>query len=497
MTTAIILVFIAGYILIALETVTFISKTAVALLMAVVCWTLYYMGFGASVENVSVFTQTLGETSEILFFLLGAMVIVEVVDTNGGFDFVRDKLRSKTKRSLLWKLTLMTFCLSAVLDNMTTAIVMIMVLNKLLGDGPSGIPEQKGSSLPSGVSVHIHDKLLYSSMVILAANSGGAFSPIGDVTTIMLWVKGNISTIGVVKSLFIPSLVSVVVPGLIVGRFLKGQMVLSGYAAAGEDPAKASCCTADGPLYVEGASCTPECPGGNYSGAYFAHGDCGGNPPCCKTNLKTSAVEKWTVFAVGVGGLLFVPVFRFLTGLPPFMGILMVLSLLWVVTEFIFRQDKYKDIPQNCLPDVSALLHKIDISTILFFLGILTAVSALSETGALKQLGDLLDVTFDGNPYIVTTIIGFFSAVVDNVPLVASCMGMYDLSTYAMDNSFWFLLAYCAGIGGSMLIIGSAAGVVVMGLQRISFAWYLRHFSWIACLGYLAGILAFWLQEVL
>ena len=458
MATAIILVFIAGYILIALETVTSISKTAVALLMAVVCWTLYYMGFGASPENVSVFAQTLGETSEILFFLLGAMVIVEVVDTNGGFDFVRDKLRSKTKRSLLWKLTLMTFCLSAVLDNMTTAIVMIMVLNKLLGDGAAGLPEQKASSLPSGVSVHIHDKLLYSSMVILAANSGGAFSPIGDVTTIMLWVKGNISTIGVIKSLFIPSLVSVVVPGLIVGRFLKGQMVLSGYAAAGEDSAKTS---------------------------------------CCKTNLKTSAVEKWTVFAVGVGGLLFVPVFRFLTGLPPFMGILMVLSILWIVTEFIFRQSKYKDIPQSCLPDVSALLHKIDISTILFFLGILTAVSALSETGALKQLGDLLDVTFDGNPYIVTTIIGFFSAVVDNVPLVASCMGMYDLSTYAMDNSFWFLLAYCAGIGGSMLIIGSAAGVVVMGLQRISFGWYLRHFSWIACLGYLAGILAFWLQELL
>ena len=490
MTTAIILVFIVGYVLIAMETVTLISKTAVALLMAVVCWTLYYMDYGASAENVSAFTQTLGETSEILFFLLGAMVIVEVVDTNGGFDFVRDKLHSKTKRSLLWKLTFMTFFLSAVLDNMTTAIVMIMVLNKILDDAPVISPKQNGTVLtPDAVldgNAQVYDRLLYSSMVILAANSGGAFSPIGDVTTIMLWVKGNISTLGVIKSLFIPSLVSIVVPGLIVGRFLKGEVSVRTSLESGGCRAK----------IIEPGSLEGGAESRNNE-SYFAHSECGGNSSCCKTNLKTSAAEKWTVFAVGVGGLLFVPVFRFLTGLPPFMGILMVLSLLWVITEFIFRQDKYKDIPQNCLPDVSALLHKIDISTILFFLGILTAVSALSGTGALRRLGDVLDMTFDGNPYIVTTIIGFFSAVVDNVPLVASCMGMYDLATYGMDNSFWLLLAYCAGIGGSMLIIGSAAGVVVMGLQKISFGWYLRHFSWIACIGYLSGILAFWLQEVM
>ena len=431
MTAAIVFVFIAGYILVALENVTRISKTAVALLMAVLCWMLYYMGFGASAENVSVFTQTLGETSEILFFLLGAMVIVEVVDTNGGFDFVRAKLHSRTKKSLLWKLAFMTFILSAVLDNMTTAIVMIMVLNKLVDDG--------------------RDKLIYSSIVILAANSGGAFSPIGDVTTIMLWVKGHISTFGVLKSLLIPSLVSVIVPVLIAGAFLKGRMPET--VPVGLD--------------------------------------------CCKTNLETTPAERWIVFMTGVGGLLFVPVFRFLTGLPPFMGILLILSLLWIVTEFIFKQSKYKDIPQHRLPDVSALLHKIDISTILFFLGILTAVAALAETGVLKQLGAYLDTASDGNPYIVTTVIGFFSAVVDNVPLVASCMGMYDLTTYAMDHDFWFLLAYCAGIGGSMLIIGSAAGVVVMGLQNISFGWYLRNFSWIACAGYLSGILAYWLLGLL
>ena len=233
MTTAIILVFIVGYLLIALENVTLISKTAIALMMSVVCWTLFYLGFGTSVD---VFTKTLGETSEILFFLLGAMVIVEVVDTNGGFDFVRERLRSKTKRSLLWKLVFMTFFLSAVLDNMTTAIVMIMVLNKLVEDG--------------------RDKLLYSSVVILAANSGGAFSPIGDVTTIMLWVKGNISTFGVVKSLLIPSLVSVVVPGLILGKMLKGELHIP------DRPA--DCCK-------------------------------------CKTNLDTTPVERWTVFIVGVG----------------------------------------------------------------------------------------------------------------------------------------------------------------------------------------------------
>ena len=326
----------------------------------------------------------------------------------------------------------MTFFLSAVLDNMTTAIVMIMVLNKLIDDG--------------------RDKFLYSSIVILASNSGGAFSPIGDVTTIMLWVKGHISTFGVLKALFIPSLVSVTVPVLILGRMMKG-------------------------------------------GVYVPKEVCGSVE--ARSYVGTSAPERWTVFVTGVGGLLLVPVFRFLTGLPPFMGILLILSLLWIVTEFIFKQKKYKEVPQDSLPDVSVLLHKIDISTILFFLGILTAVAALSETGVLKQLGAYLDTASDGNPYIVTTVIGFFSAVVDNVPLVASCMGMYDITTYAMDHDLWFLLAYCAGIGGSMLIIGSAAGVVVMGLQNISFGWYLRNFSWIACIGYLSGILAFWLLGLL
>ena len=438
MTTALICIFIAGYLLIAFENKILINKAAVALLMAVISWGLFYWDSGAVPENVSAFTKALGETSEILFFLLGAMVIVEVVDTNGGFDFFRTKLISKTKVGLLWKLTFVTFFLSAVLDNMTTSIIMVMILDKLVFDR--------------------RDKLLYASMVILSANSGGAFSPIGDVTTIMLWVKGNISTFGVIESLLLPSLVSVIIPALIISFFLKGQLEIPQL------------------IHDQGR----------------------------KLSVDISSKESVLIFCIGVGGLLFVPVFRFLTGLPPFMGILLILAILWIVTEFIFKQRKYKDIPSCELPDVSALLHKIDLSTILFFLGILTTVSALAETGILKSAGTYLDTASGGNPYIVTVAIGFLSAVVDNVPLVAGCMGMYDVvmdgpgvALYGIDGTFWELLAYSGGIGGSMLIIGSAAGVVVMGLQKISFGWYLRHFSWIACLGFLAGILAYWIQDLL
>ncbi len=441
MTAAITCIFIVGYLMIAMESLTKVNKAAVALLMAVICWTLFYLGFGASPEHVSAFTKALGETSEILFFLMGAMVIVETVDTNGGFSFVREKLVSTSKAGLLWKLTILTFFLSAILDNMTTAIVMVMILDKL-------VSERK-------------DKLLYASMVILAANSGGAFSPIGDVTTIMLWVKGNISTFGIIKALFLPSLVSVLIPACIMSFMLKGK--LESQVRQQEDMNSAT---------------------------------------------SISPKERIAVFTVGVGGLLSVPVFRFLTGLPPFMGILLILALLWILTEMIFKQRKYQDIPHDHLPDVSALLHKIDLSTILFFLGILTTVAALSETGILKTLGAYLDKGFNGNPYFITSIIGIFSAVVDNVPLVASCMGMYDVAAfpdavnglqqmhvYGVDGTFWNLLAYCAGIGGSLLIIGSAAGVVVMGLQKISFGWYLKNFTWIALLGYAAGILTYWLQE--
>ena len=435
MTIAIICIFIVGYIMVAMENITRINKAAVALLMAVLCWTLFYIGFGASPEHISAFTKALGETSEILFFLLGAMAIVEVVDNNGGFSFVRERLVSKTKVALLWKLTLITFFLSAVLDNMTTAIVMTMVTDKLIRDRK--------------------DKLYYAGMIIVAANSGGAFSPIGDVTTIMLWVKGNISTFGVIKALFIPSLISVLVPAAILSFILEGKLNLH-----------------------QGKSEMANC-----------------------KEMNISRGERLAVFWIGVGGLLSVPIFRFATGLPPFMGILLILALLWIVTEFIFKQKKYQDIAPENLPDVSSMLHRIDLSTILFFLGILTTVAALSETGVLKALGQTLDKAFDGNPYMITGIIGVMSAIVDNVPLVASCMGMYDIAmvpdtmtaagnvaVYGIDGTFWQLLAYSAGIGGSLLIIGSAAGVVVMGLQNISFGWYMKKFTWIVLTGYLAGI---------
>ena len=438
MTTALICIFIAGYLLIAVENWTKINKTAVSILMAVINWTIYYHMEGATPENISAFTRSLGETSEILFFLLGAMVIVEVVDNNGGFDFFRRKLCSKSKVGLLWKLTFTTFFLSAVLDNMTTSIIMVMILDKLVSDRK--------------------DKLLYASMVILSANSGGAFSPIGDVTTIMLWVKGNISTFGVIRSLFLPALVSVIVPAAIISLYLKGKTV----------PVSDS-----------------EAVGGN-------------------SKIDLTGQDSVLIFCIGVGGLLSVPAFRFLTGLPPFMGIMLVLAVLWIVTEFIFKQGKYKDIPSSELPAVSALLHKIDLSTILFFLGILTTVSALAETGILKSAGAYLDTISNGNPYIVTAAIGIMSAVVDNVPLVAGCMGMYDViqagagvESYGVDGTFWELLAYSGGIGGSMLIIGSAAGVVIMGLQNISFGWYLKHFSWIAAIGFAAGIFAYWLQNAI
>lgn len=415
MTTAIICIFIAGYMLIAMENWTKVNKAAVSLLMAVLSWALYYWDFGASAENVSAFTKALGETSEILFFLMGAMAIVEVVDANGGFDFFRERLVSKSKVELLWKLTFITFFLSAVLDNMTTAIIMVTILDKMTSNRK--------------------DKLLYASMVILSANSGGAFSPIGDVTTIMLWVKGYISTFGVLRSLFLPSLVSVIIPAIIVSFFLKGKLETDEKPAA-EDKREIS-------------------------------------------------RQSHTVFLIGVGGLLLVPVFRFVTGLPPFMGIMLILAVLWIVT------------------DISLLLRKIDLSTILFFLGILSTVAVLSEIGVLKAAGNFLERVSEGNPYIVTTAIGFLSAIVDNVPLVAGCMGMYDViasgagaELYGIDGTFWELLAYAGGIGGSILIIGSAAGVVVMGLQDIPFGWYLRRFSWIACIGFLAGILTYWLQSI-
>ena len=371
--------------------------------------------------------EHLGETGTTLFFLMGAMTIVELVDQNGGFNFVKDTLKTKSKRSLLWRIAIMTFILSAILDNLTTSIVMIMILRKL-------VKEHK-------------DRIIYASLVIIAANSGGAFSPIGDVTTIMLWNKGVITAAGVISEVLIPSIVSLVIPAYVLSLSLKGELVVP--------EAKKAANAEEDYLTVS---------------------------------------QRKLIFFLGVGGLIFVPIFKTITHLPPFVGILLVLGILWTVTESMYRHLEHDD-SDGMQKRVSRMLTRIDMSTILFFLGILMAVGALQTIGALAQLGEGLNVWFDGNHYLVTGIIGVLSSIVDNVPLVAGCMGMYPVQAVgdmAVDGIFWQLLAYCAGVGGSMLIIGSAAGVVVMGLEKITFGWYMKHISWVAFLGYIAGIVSYW-----
>lgn len=436
LTLAIVVVFIIGYLCIAIESVTKVNKAAVALLMFVFCWTLFmldpnmYMpGFAGQdlINQVShVIEKHLGSTSTTLFFLMGAMTIVEVVDQNGGFNFVRDVMKTKSKRALLWRIAFMTFFLSAILDNLTTSIVMIMILRKL---------------------VHSHeDRLIYASLVIIAANAGGAFSPIGDVTTIMLWNKGVITALGVMEEIFLPSVVAMVVPAFIMQYSLKGDLEMAEV---------------------------------NMKSDYHV--------------LDFSERQRKVIFIIGVGGLMFVPVFKSLTHLPPFVGILLVLGVLWTVTEVFYRGlDHKKD---GMGKRVSKLLSNIDMSTILFFLGILMAVACLEEIGVLGGLGVWLNDVSNGNHYVVTGVIGVISSIVDNVPLVAGCMGMYPMEAVgdmAVDGIFWQLLAYCAGVGGSILIVGSAAGVVVMGLEKITFGWYMKHVSWLAFVGYLAGILSYW-----
>ena len=434
LTLSIVFVFVVGYLCIAFESGLKINKAATALLMCVATWTLFTLDPGSYISGVAeelpqkvneILKHHLGDTGETLFFLMGAMTIVEIVDKNGGFNFVRKTIATASKRKLMWRIAFMTFILSAILDNLTTSIVMVMVLRKLVQDR--------------------NDRLIYASLIIISANSGGAFSPIGDVTTIMLWIKGMITTKGVITEIFIPSLVSMVIPALILQYSLKGTL-----------------------------------------------------PPMSNSSKQTAAEvfnsrQRGIIFILGVGGLMFVPVFRYLTNLPPFMGILLVLGILWTATEIFYRGVKAKD---SFSKRVSSLLGNIDMTTILFFLGILMAVACLEEVGVLTQLGESLDKMSGGNHYLVTGVIGVLSSIVDNVPLVAGCMGMYpiaEVGDLAVDGIFWQLLAYCAGVGGSMLIIGSAAGVVVMGLEKITFGWYMRRITWIVFVGYLSGMFSYWL----
>ena len=415
LTIFIVILFCIGYFFIAIESVTKINKAAIALLMFVGCWTLFMIDPGSYIATAigemkasavsSVIEHHLGSTSTTLFFLMGAMTIVELVDQNGGFNFVRDTLQTKSKRSLLWRIAFMTFILSAILDNLTTSIVMIMILRKLVSD-------QK-------------DRLIYAALVVIAANSGGAFSPIGDVTTIMLWNKGVITAAGVIMEIFIPSLVSMMIPAYILSLSLKGDLTFTKEQAQ----------------------------------------------TVAASELTTS--QRKTIFFLGVGGLIFVPIFKTITHLPPFVGILLVLGVLCTVTEMFYANLKESEERGAMQKRVTTMLSRIDMSTILFFLGILMAVACLETIGVL-------------------------SSIVDNVPLVAGCMGMYPVQAagdMAIDGIFWQLLAYCAGVGGSMLIIGSAAGVVVMGLEKITFGWYMKKITWVAFVGYLAGIFTYWLEK--
>ena len=404
--------------------------------MCVACWTLFMMSPESYIAGDNVLMQvsenikvSLGDTAETLFFLMGAMTIVEIVDANGGFNFVRDTLKTRSKRKLMWRIAFMTFFLSAILDNLTTSIVMIMVLRKLVQDRK--------------------ERIIYAALVIISANSGGAFSPIGDVTTIMLWIKGVITTQGVITEILIPSLVSMIIPALILQFQLNGKF------------------------------------------------DKSQNLPKADVSTFTKA-QRDVIFWLGVGGLCFVPIFRGLTNLPPFMGILLVLGILWTVTEIFHRSVHREGEEDTMAKRVTDLLSRIDLSTIMFFLGILMAVSCLEHVGVLTALGEWLNDVSGGNHYLVTGIIGVLSSIVDNVPLVAGAMGMYPVAPtgdMAVDGIFWQLLAYCAGVGGSMLIIGSAAGVVVMGLEKITFGWYMKRITWIAFVGYIAGIFCYWIEK--
>ena len=413
-----VILFALGYLAIILEHPLGVNKAGTALITGVACWTAHILGSAspaAAGEVAESLQHHLGELSGILFFLLGAMAIVELIDAHDGFDVITSRIRTKSRRKLLLIVGLLAFFLSAVLDNLTTAIVMISLVKKIVDD-----PK---------------DRMLYGGAIIIAANAGGAWSPIGDVTTTMLWVGGQVTSGNIIAKLILPALVSFAVPVAWMMLRMRGEFVRRGT-----------------PLDLPHAS-------------------------------PTSGFERNLVFFLGLGILLLVPVFKMVTHLPPFMGILLGLGLLWTITEVIH---KTKNDEAKSHLSVAGALQRVDAQSILFFLGILLAISALQSAGLLTQLAHGLQETI-GNLDLITMSIGLASAVVDNVPLVAAAQGMYPLTTFPTDHYFWEFLAYCAGTGGSILIIGSAAGVAVMGLEKISFGQYLRHISGPATLGYFAG----------
>jgi len=419
-TTLLITVFILGYIAIAFEHAIKLNKAASALIIGVLCWTIYILQSNTVEVVGEELLHHLGEISSILFFLLGAMTIVELIDSHDGFDLITQKINTTSKSKLLLIIAVISFFLSALLDNLTTAIVMTSLSSKILSEKD--------------------DKLWFAGMIVIAANAGGAWSPLGDVTTTMLWIGGQITALNIMKQLILPSIAVCLFPALIIAYRFKDQQF--------------------------------------------------------QQNAETVATAKEkkdgkTILFAGIGFLLFVPVFKTLTHLPPFMGMMLALGFMWIITTII-----HKDKDDNVLEkfSVARALQKIDSTSILFFLGILLAVSALQSFGLLKQLAGGLTNTLK-NDYLIGTALGLLSAIVDNVPLVAASQGMYDLSVYPTDHPFWEFLALTTGTGGSAIIIGSAAGVAVMGIEQINFMWYLKKISWLAIIGFAAGIIVFMLQR--
>jgi Na+/H+ antiporter NhaD/arsenite permease-like protein len=421
MNALLVIVFMAAYAAIALEHPLKVNKSAPALIGAGLLWTIYAVSAGHVTEQLN---ESLSATAQIVFFLMGAMTIVEVIDAHDGFEVITDRIKTTRMTSLLWLIGFVTFFLSAVLDNLTTTIVMLSLSRKLLG--------------------RREDRLFFGGIIVIAANAGGAWSPIGDVTTTMLWIGGQITALAIIKGVFIPSVVNMAVPLGIITYMLRGKPIVS--------PDKAT---------------ITEC------------------------KYETTPFERNFMFFAGVGILCAVPIFKTLTHLPPFMGILFGLGLLWLAGELIHRA---KDEGEKQRLTLVAALQRIDMSSLVFFIGILLAVATLEHTHLLTSLAQWLDKVV-GNQAVIVSIFGLASAIVDNVPLVAASMGMYSLTLFPPDSFLWEFLAYAAGTGGSILIIGSAAGVAAMGIEKIEFFWYVRRISFFALIGYVGGAITYILLD--
>ncbi|MBI5739587.1 MAG: sodium:proton antiporter NhaD [Nitrospirae bacterium] len=421
MMTMVAVVFVLAYSMIALEHPIKINKSATALIAAGLMWTLYSFASPHGVEGViHQLTEKLAETAAIVFFLICAMTIVEVTDSHGGFEVITSRIKATRLTSLLWIIGFITFYLSSILDNMTTTIVMVALMKRLLKDHKQ--------------------RLFFAGIIVIAANAGGAWSPIGDVTTTMLWIGGQITTVNIMKTTWIASMVNMLVPLVMASFMLKGDIVP--------------------PDKVENGAGT------------------------------TSQFEKNLMFFMGMGSLIFVPIFKSITHLPPYLGILLALGVLWLVGNIVHRNKPYEMKEHLTL---TKALKRIDMASVVFFIGILLAVATLSANGMLPALAQWLDVKL-GNQSVIVIIIGLVSAIVDNIPLVAASMGMYPLAQFPPDSFIWEFMAYCAGTGGSILIIGSAAGVAAMGLEKIEFFWYARRIGPLAFAGYFAGVAAYIVQ---